>query len=192
MNSYWAEYQDFQSVLNLLTATLHPFPEIYLIGHSQGGSIALLQVNDKRVKKIVSWAAVAQLQNRFPQNEELAEWKRNGFKSRLNGRTGQIMTQKFSVYEEYFAHENELTIKSKLLKTQKPLLFIHGTSDHSVPFSEMNCLAEWSGQKGRGIHGANHTFDSKEPWENVSLPCHLEEVCRHTATFFLKSHPHGE
>ncbi|MBU2020213.1 MAG: alpha/beta fold hydrolase [Bacteroidetes bacterium] len=192
INSYWTEYQDFQAVLNTLSATLHPFPEVYLIGHSQGGSMALLQVEDPRVKKIASWAAVAQLHNRFPKNEQLAEWEKDGFKSRVNGRTGQVLSQKYCIYKDFLDHENELTIKSKLLQTHKPLLFVHGTNDQSVPFSEMNCLVEWTGQKGRGIHGANHTFHSKEPWENVYLPQHLEEVCRHTAAFFLKSHPHGK
>ena len=68
------------------------------------------------------------------------------------------------------------------------MLFIHGTADESVPLSEMNCLAEWSGQKGRAIYDANHTFGTREPWADKKMSKALEEVCRHTAHFLLQSH----
>ena len=50
--------------------------QIYLIGHSRGGGISIIAANeDKRIKKLVTWAAIADLTNRFS-SEELAIWKK--------------------------------------------------------------------------------------------------------------------
>ncbi len=187
INTYTKEEEDFQCVLTFLEKHNKPFPKLFVIGHSRGGGIALLQGADKRVQKIATWASISNISSRFPSGEELEKWKAEKVITRTNGRTLQEMPQNISQYEDFRQHEKQLNIETSIRKLNKPLLFIHGDNDTSVNISEGQELANWSQKDLVVIEGANHTFGSSHPWNNTSLPNHLEKTCRITAEFFLKS-----
>ena len=65
---------------------------IYLVGHSRGGGVSILHASkDKRIKKLVTWAAISDIERRFPDGEELEDWKYAGVRYVKNGRTNQMM-----------------------------------------------------------------------------------------------------
>ena len=66
-NNYMIELDDLESVINWVS-TAEEFKDeidinnIILIGHSRGGAIAILKASeDARIKKLVTWAAVCDL-----------------------------------------------------------------------------------------------------------------------------------
>jgi alpha-beta hydrolase superfamily lysophospholipase len=74
-NNYTKELNDLDTLLDWITTTDH-FPEqeidknlIYLIGHSRGGGISIIKAfEDKRIKKLVTWAAVSNFLAWLPQD----------------------------------------------------------------------------------------------------------------------------
>lgn len=186
-DSYWREHQDLNAVIRWLRKEVNPLPPLFLIGHSQGGGIVLTHAQNPAIERIVTWATLSDFQKRFPMGETLNQWKKDGVMFRMNSRTQQNLPLSYLRYEEYLEHADELNLKELMRSTPAKLLFIHGTEDTSVDPQESKDLAEWSGQTLRLIENTGHTFDSKEPWESLSLPAKLLEVCSHTASFFLLS-----
>ncbi|MDG1346230.1 MAG: alpha/beta fold hydrolase [Crocinitomicaceae bacterium] len=185
-DNYTKECEDFQAILSYIGEHHKPFPEIYVIGHSRGGGIALLQAKDERIKKVTTWAAISDIESRFPKGEALTEWKEKGYYSRLNGRTNQKMRHNYSQYIDFLVNRNNLDIRKATTENTKPLLLIHGEADTSVDIREGKELAEWSGKELHIIEGAAHTFGSSHPWEKDALPDELKSVCQLTAKFFLE------
>ena len=187
INTYTKEEKDFQCVLSFLEKHNKPFPELFVVGHSRGGGIALLQGADKRILKIATWASISNISSRFPSGEALEKWKEEKIITRTNGRTLQEMPLNISQYEDFRQNEKQLNIETSIRKLNKPLLLIHGDNDTSVHISEGQELAKWSQKDLVVIEGANHTFGSSHPWNSSNLPEQLEKTCRITAEFFLKS-----
>jgi len=185
-NNYTKECEDFQAVLSFIGEQNKPFPEIYVIGHSRGGGIALLQSKDEIIKKVATWATISDIGSRFPNGEALTEWKEKGYYSRLNGRTNQKMRHNYSQYIDFLVNRNNLDIRQAATENTKPLLLIHGDADTSVDIREGKELAEWSGKELHIIEGAAHTFGSSHPWGKEALPDELRLDCQLTAKFFLE------
>jgi pimeloyl-ACP methyl ester carboxylesterase len=184
-NTYIKEIEDLESILNLIRVEIDMFPEIYIIGHSRGGGIALLQGKNEEVRKICSWAGIASLANRFPSGRNLEEWKRNKLYYRENGRTKQQMPHHFSQYESYINNKDRLDIKSYCQNSIIPTLVIHGETDTSVDVKEGRQIAKWLKTDLKVVDGAQHTFGSSQPWEKNVLPEELNTVCKLTLDFFL-------
>jgi uncharacterized protein len=187
-NNYLKELQDFEAITNIVQAEFEALPEIYIIGHSRGGGIALLQSSNGFVSKIVSWAGICSIAERFPKGDALIEWKEHGFYYRDNGRTKQTMPHSYSQYESYLKYEQRLDIEKYCKNSTTPTLVIHGDKDVSVRIEEGEKIATWLKTKLIRIAGAQHTFGSSQPWESNALPKHLNEVCKITLDFFN----HGE
>ncbi len=185
MNNYSNECKDFNAALNFITKQVQPFPELYVIGHSRGGGVAILQASDPRVKKLATWAAISDIGIRFPKNEELEKWKKEEHYFRQNGRTLQEMPHHFSQYLDFEKNQTELNIRKSAENLKKPWLILHGDADTSVPISEGEELSSWSNRELKIISGANHTFDSAHPWAENEMPEKLKELCQLTAAFFL-------
>ena len=185
-NNYTKECEDFQAVLSFISEHNKPFPDIYVIGHSRGGGIALLQSKDDRIKKVATWAAISDIGSRFPGGEALTKWKEKGYYTRLNGRTNQKIRQNYSQYIDFLVNRKDLDIRKVATENTKPLLLLHGSEDTSVDIREGKELADWSGMELYIIEGAAHTFGSSHPWEKETLPDELKSVCQLTAKFFLE------
>jgi len=158
----------------------------YLIGHSRGGGIAILQgAKDPRIAKIVSWAGVSDFEMRFPAGEELDDWKLAGVMFVQNGRTKQSMPHFYSFYEDFQENKNALNIKKACESMSKPFVQVHGDMDLAVSISEGINISKWTETKIEIIKGAGHTFQTVHPWESDELPEDMVEVLDRTLTFLL-------
>jgi pimeloyl-ACP methyl ester carboxylesterase len=183
-NNYSKEYFDLQCMLETIEEHFETYPDIFLIGHSRGGGIALLASRDERVKKIATWAAIADIAKRFPTGKELEVWKTQGTRYGMNSRTNQKMPNRFSQYEDFIAHQDELNIEKACLESSVPTLVIHGDQDTSVDIEEGRQIALWLKTHLFEIEEANHTFGAAQPWVSDEMPEHLKKVCDLTLGFF--------
>ncbi|MEJ6777815.1 MAG: alpha/beta hydrolase [Crocinitomicaceae bacterium] len=183
-NNYLKELQDFEAITNIIQSEFKELPELYIIGHSRGGGIALLQSENIFISKIVSWSGICSIADRFPKGDALKEWKNNGYYYRENGRTKQKMPHSYTQYEIFISHKNRLNIESYCRKSTTPTLIVHGDKDVSVSINEGEILAEWLNTSLTRIKGAQHTFGASQPWKSSELPSYLHEACEATLNFF--------
>ncbi len=160
---------------------------VHLIGHSRGGgSVILKAAQDARVQKVVSWAGISTF-GRYPGSEE-SNWREEGVKYILNGRTGQQMPLYFAAYQEYLEHPGKYSIGKALSELDsKNYLQIHGGQDEAVKAEEYNAIrAAAPGSAHLLIEPAGHTFGSKHPRPSDELPKHLQLAVQRSIEF-LKS-----
>lgn len=184
-NSYSNELADLTGALNWLETQMDDLPKIYLVGHSRGGGIALLGSKDERVYRVVTLAAIASIEKRFPEGKQLKVWETQGTKYTVNGRTNQKMPQLYSQYEDFISNKERLDIQKACETSTKRTLVIHGDADTSVDIEEGHEIAQWLKTRLFEVEEADHTFGAKEPWESTELPVHLEKVCELIIGFLL-------
>lgn len=186
-NRYTYELKDIQFALDWLTGKVDTTDKnIHLFGHSRGGGMAILSGNDSRIRSVITLASVSTLENRFPKDEKLAEWKAKGYYTVLNSRTKQDMPHKYVFYEDWQENKVQLNIESKAQALNKPCLHFHGDKDETVSITESENLCFWTGGKLYIIKGANHTFNSYHPYDKAEIPNKLSEVCNLTIQFLEK------
>ncbi len=158
---------------------------IHLLGHSRGGGIAILAAAQFNwIKKVVSWAAVADFVERLPKGKEMEEWKQNGLRWIANGRTGQQMPMKYALVEDLTKNPEGLDILQATAKLKIPQLIVHGKSDETVAYSDAERLKLHNPKAILvGVEGANHTFGGKHPWPNVELPMESKKAIDKTVEF---------
>lgn len=183
-NVYSYEVNDFETIIEVVRSQFETMPDLYLIGHSRGGGIALLQSSNPFVSKICSWAAIASIKDRFPEGEELKEWKKNKIRYRVNGRTNQNMPHGIEQYYDYVANSERLDIEAHCRTSKIPSLIIHGDKDASINISDGKKIANWLNTDLYIIKDTQHTFDSSQPWDKNEMPAALAEACQKTLHFF--------
>lgn len=161
---------------------------IYVIGHSRGGGIAILQgAKDIRIAKIAAWAGVSDFEKRFPQGDDLEDWKLAGVMHVENGRTKQRMPHFYGFYEDFLEHKSLLDIKGACETLTKPFIQVHGDMDLAVSISEGISIARWTETDIEIIKGAGHTFQTTHPWTEPELPEDMLRVVEKTVDFLLNS-----
>lgn len=188
-NTYSKELFDLEIIIAETHRLIHQELEmnlpIYLLGHSRGGGIAILQSSrDKRIAKIISLAGISDIASRFPVGDELEDWRIDGVRFVENARTKQSMPHYFSLYEDFIANAAVLDIEQAAKSLTIPFLQIHGDMDTSVSISEGIYLAEWTDTQMKIIKGADHTFGSSQPWNQTTLPEDLEKAMNVAIDFF--------
>jgi len=188
LNDYTKELYDLKKITNIAEKALKHNSlnmPIYLIGHSRGGGVAILHAQkDSRIKKLVTWAAISDIESRFPIGDELEDWQYAGVRFVKNGRTNQMMPHFYSFYENFIANKNNLDIEFACQHLKIPFLPIHGDMDLAVSISEGIQIATWANVDIRIIKGAEHTFQTKHPWETKELPYDMNKVVKESITFF--------
>ena len=159
-------------------------PWIGLFGHSRGGALAVLQAaRDRRVRALVTWAAVAGF-NRYTR-EDVAEWRKAGQRDVVNARTGQVLPMGLRGLDDLEENASgSLDVLAAAGRVAVPWLIVHGTADESVSEQEAESLERASGAprtERERIHGAGHTFGARHPWEG-STP-ELDDVVTRTTRF---------
>jgi pimeloyl-ACP methyl ester carboxylesterase len=189
-NNYIYELNDLDSVINALLTDEQIMNEIdrdqvYLIGHSRGGAISIIKTSeDTRIKKIVTWAAVADIVNRNSP-KTIETWKSSGVVHTYNGRTKQQMPLNVQFYDTILANKDRLDIVKAAEKINVPFLIIHGTNDEAVPLKDAYLLNDSNEMSTLFIvEEANHTFGAKHPWEDLHLPEDAKLVIDRTIKFF--------
>ena len=182
-NNYTKELDDLESVINWISTSADfknevDLENISLIGHSRGGGIVLLKANeDTRLKKVITLAGVCDFEKRTATVGDLNQWKKEGVKYVLNGRTKQNMPHFYQFYEDFIQNEERLNIKKATEKLEIPHLIIHGNNDTSVLINEAENLKKWNPKSVfEIINGANHVFNSSHPWKEDSLSNELENA----------------
>ena len=189
-NNYTKELDDLNDVLDWVQNHFKDNPhininQINLIGHSRGGGIAILKsLEDNRVTKLITLASVSDFGSRFGTEDEIQEWKENGVKYVLNGRTKQQMPHYYQFYEDFVANEKRLHIESATKQLEIPMLIIHGDNDTSVSLDEANTLHQWNPKSQLEIIAeADHVFNTSHPWDKETLSTELESVLKRIINF---------
>ncbi|WP_027879404.1 alpha/beta hydrolase family protein [Mesoflavibacter zeaxanthinifaciens] len=190
-NNYSKELDDLDDMITFLTSEENEFLDqidinnISVIGHSRGGGISILKTNeDQRIKKLITWASVSSFGKRTSTTGNLEQWKKDGVKYVLNGRTNQKMPHNFQFYLDFKANEQRLNIENAEKNITVPHLIIHAKDNPSVLYQEALNLNNWN-QKSElfTIDYSNHVFDAKHPWKEKDMPDNLEKVVNKTIAF---------
>ncbi len=192
-NNYSKELADLEAVMLWLHSGQDDFPareakleDIYLIGHSRGGAIALIKAaQDERIRALATWASVSRLDYAWQDPKLMKEWEKKGVYHVINGRTGQRMPVYFQMYRDFKAREEQLDVQAAARQLGRPMLVVHGTDDPAVPEAAAQQLKEWH-PKARLhlIEGANHVFGGSHPYPSGELPGHARELAEVTINFF--------
>lgn len=189
-NNYSKELDDIETVLDWVEQNqLVPKEEIngneiYLIGHSRGGGVSVVKTSeDARIKKLVTWAAVADLINRIPQ-QQMEVWKQNGVMFVENARTKQQMPMYYQFAVDTLNNVERLTIERAAKAINVPQLIVHGTNDETVSILEPKNLAKWNTNAELFIvEGADHSFGVNHPYHEEKFPNHFQLVIDKTISF---------
>lgn len=191
-NNFSIELDDIGGVIDHISSRQLDLPsneidtsKVYLAGHSRGGAVSILKAcEDTRVKKLVTWAAVADLEA-FWAPGFVKDWKEKGVQHIKNARTHQEMPLYYQMVEDFKKNSPRFKISDQLVNLTIPFLAIHGTADETVPVESLLLLkrANLKVQTHR-VEGANHTFGGKHPWTEDELPEHSKELVREMIKFF--------
>lgn len=186
-NRYTYELEDIKAVIDWIETKINLSDyNLHLIGHSRGGGDVILSGTDSRVKSIITWASISNIESRFPTSEELELWKSKNVRFVKNGRTKQDMPHYFSFYEDWNQNKDRLNIEKyarTIAEKKKNCLHIHGDQDEAVSITDSENLARWTNGKFIIINDTGHTFDSSHPWEKEKMPSKLKQVCLLTVDF---------
>lgn len=191
-NNFCIELDDTRVLIDALFSDSPPISKeemdldkLYLLGHSRGGASVILKANeDDRIRSLVTWAAVNDLENWYSK-EELAFWKKQKRIYILNGRTNQQMPMDYQLVENFLANKSRLDVPKAVKNMLKPMLSIHGTSDATVPVSAVKEIGSWNPKvQIEIIDGADHTFGGGHPFVEKSLPNDLKVAVDLTMDFF--------
>ena len=194
-NNFITELNDLEDVINWITKNKKyknevDITNITLIGHSRGGGIVTIKASEnKNISKVISWNGVSDYGNRFPKGKILEDWKKAGISFVLNGRTKQQMPHKYQFFQNFKENEVRLTIKTATENlNNKPQLIIAGTTDEVVKPFEAENMHSWNPKsKLVLIDEMNHTLGSKHPWNEDTLPTHLEKAVQVSIDFIANN-----
>lgn len=190
-NNFSKELEDLNCVIDWLLNHSELKAEmdaekIGLLGHSRGGAIAIIQASeDKRIKKLATWAAVSNLVDRNKQRT-IETWKKDGVVYAKNARTQQNMPLYYQFYEDQQKNRERLNVNHAVKRLKIPFLIVHGTGDKAVSFHDAIELKQ-SSQHAilYSVEGTDHTFGVKHPFLDSVLPEAAEEVLVKTIRFFM-------
>ncbi|MBI5727011.1 MAG: alpha/beta hydrolase [Ignavibacteriales bacterium] len=159
--------------------------DLFLLGHSRGGGIALVTARkDPSVKAVATWASVARF-DRYSKRQK-ADWKKRGFFEVTNQRTKQVMRLNVTLLEDIEKHKSGiLSIRRAMRTLNRPVLIIHGEQDLAVKVDEAEALYEWGNPDLTTIYripATGHTFGISHPFEK-STP-EFELILKSTLDFF--------
>ncbi|MCC6818415.1 MAG: acetylxylan esterase [Bacteroidia bacterium] len=190
-NNYSIELNDLDIVISFIDKNSEKYNinprEIYLVGHSRGGGIALLKgCEDKRVKRMTLWASLSEFDSFF-RPKTIETWNAIGVVYAENKRTGQQLPLKKQFYDDYLANKSKLDIKKAAKLLDKPLLIIHGEKDESVDISHAENLYNIVQHSILiKVEDGDHTFGAKHPFDEANdVTPMLEELVENTVEFFL-------
>jgi len=192
-NNYTKELDDLETVIDWILVNSDVSNEINvdqlsLMGHSRArGIVAIKAAEDNRIFKVITLAGVSDYKKRTATISELEQWKKDGVKYVLNGRTKQQMPHYYQFFEDFIKNEKRLTIKRAVENITIPMLIIHGSNDTSISIEEAKNLYQWSSNgQLKIIENANHVFGTKHPWEKEELSKDLRKAVAFCIDFLKK------
>lgn len=158
--------------------------EVFLIGHSRGGGLSILQAaSNAHVKGLITWSAIADFSSLWGKERE-AEWKKEGIIYVMNARTKEKMPLNVTLLEDFETNKEKLDILTAAKQVAVPWLIVQGDDDVNVPFETAKKLADANvNNKLVKIEGANHVYGASHLYEKETLPNHLFQVCEKSLLF---------
>jgi pimeloyl-ACP methyl ester carboxylesterase len=188
-NSIAQELSDLHTVIEWVKQGgmhSHFMPDqVYLLGHSMGGGIALLQAaRDRSVARLALWNSVSDW-DIFMQQWNADEWRDKGFVEVTNSRTGAVYPLRYACYEDYLANRSAYHLGNAAEKLEIPLLLVHGTEDKVVtPEASEYFFRRVFHAVYIPVEDGDHTFGVKHPADAAaSYPAFMEAV-ENTVAFF--------
>ena len=184
-NNYTKQLTDLQLVIDWVCDPANSYHsvinsnKIYLMGHSMGGGIAILYAAaDKRIKKLITWAAISECKTPWGTwpAEKMQQWKETGVAHYHNSRTHQQMPMYYQLYEDYLQNMERLDIQKAIGQLDIPILICHGTTDLAVPVENAYTLKTRQPSAQLFINESDHVFGRKHPWTDNELPASMKEV----------------
>ncbi|SNR84070.1 MULTISPECIES: alpha/beta hydrolase family protein [Hymenobacter] len=193
-NNFSLELNDIGTLLDCLEAT-SPLPDsetdfsrLALIGHSRGGGLVLLKAaEDARVKAVVTWAAISNVNPGWTE-ELMQHWQQQGVYHVENSRTKQQLPLYFQMVEDYQQNRLRLDIAHNLRrKISQPLLLLHGDQDETVPVGRAHELHTHKPDAELAIlPGVTHNFGGAHPWSGSTLPTQAQQAAEVTRDFLRR------
>lgn len=192
-NNYTKELDDLGVIIDWVCDPANPYQsemnisELYLCGHSMGGGIVILKAaEDRRIKKLVTWAAISECKTPWGSwpDAKMNDWKKLGVQYYTNTRTKQEMPLYYQLFEDYQQNRERLNIEKAIRSLTIPVLICHGSTDPTVPVSDAHRLHQWQPSSRIFITDSDHVFGRKHPWEDTHLPKPMQEVVNETVKFF--------
>lgn len=183
-NNYTKECFDTQCMIDFIHSAHFPISEhiqldrLWLLGHSRGGGIALVQASDPRVYGVITWAAVAFLKTPWASYsaEKMAQWQADGVVYYTNQRTGVSYPLYYQLFLDYIQHQRELDVQQAIAALKKPILLCHGTTDLAVSIEQAQLLHACQPNSVLFTVNADHVFGRKHPAITGPLPSPMQEV----------------
>ncbi|UII27232.1 dienelactone hydrolase [Fulvivirga maritima] len=191
-NNFTIELDDIKSVIDYFHSDECEVPTseidlnaIYLMGHSRGGGISILKAaEDERVTGLATWASIADIKMRWPQ-QVLDQWKKDKVFYITNSRTKQEMPMDYQIVEDFLAHEERFTISNAAKKLNIPQLIVHGTNDETVEHRDALMLHELNPNSELFlIEDADHVLGGSHPYNGDDLPEDAQKAFLRTLEFF--------
>jgi pimeloyl-ACP methyl ester carboxylesterase len=192
-NNYTKELSDLRTVVDWVEnfeSKEMDSAQLALIGHSRGGGISILAAHeDQRIKRLITWAAVSDIINRYPE-EVLKHWKNEGVIYVENLRTNQQMPLYYQLAEDTLGNKERFDIEGVAKQLQLPHLIIHGSADEVVGLQEAKNINRWSkASEILVLEGAGHSFGASHPYVDQDLPRDVTLVLENTLTFLKRNFP---
>lgn len=185
-NTFSIELDDLNAVIDFAcnNISIAPAKKVFLIGHSMGGGISIVKAaEDKRIAKLITFAAISDFHNLWPKNSE-AQWKLQGIMYVNNSRTNQQMPLYVGLLNDLEQNPARLTISKKAARITQPWLIFHGDQDAGIPLKHAKDLhAAQPNAKLIVIKGGDHVFGASHPYGDDVLPKALLEFCEKSVKF---------
>lgn len=204
-NTITKELSDTATLINFICNKNSELPkrnidDIRLVGHSRGGSTAIIYASkDKRIKKVITLSAVSNLEARYFNEKNQKEWQKNDVVIVENGRTNQKMPLYESFHHDFKKNPANYSVKEatqKLNKANTPQVIIHGRKDTAITSQDAQDIFEWSNSNSTIsqnknaklilLEDADHTYNTKHPnliSNSEDLPAPFLEMTKLVARF---------
>lgn len=140
-NTFSKEMLDIDLVTGYAVENLKA-DEVYLIGHSRGGGLSILQAsNNPHIKALITWSAIADFSSLWKKEQE-ENWKKEGKIYVENARTKEKMPLNYTLLQDFEENREKLNILANAKRISIPWLIIQGDDDVNVPFETAQKLAD--------------------------------------------------